>query len=86
MPASSSAVIASDAPGAKSQGRATSATRAPRSGGPHGKLGSTSLPALTVAREAPVTRNATRPLPPAATYRVAPRTSILGGVRSTVTG
>ena len=86
LPASSSAVIASGTPRVVSQGRAISATRAPRSGGPHAKLGSASLPALTVAREAPVTRNATSPLPPDATYLVAPRSSTLGGVRSTVTG
>src|SRR5205823_9724998 len=61
-------------------------SRAPRSGGPHAKLGSASLPALTVAREAPVTRNATSPLPPDATYLVAPRSSTLGGVRSTEIG
>ncbi len=44
------------------------------------------VPAVTVAREAPVTRNATSPLPPGERYRVAARTSTFGGVRSTVTG
>ena len=86
LPASSSPVIVSGAPGVKSQGSAIRATRTPCSAGPHAKLGRASLPAVTVEREAPVTRKATSPLPPGDRYCVAARSSIFGGVRSTVTG
>ena len=66
LPASSVARIVSGAAGSKSQGRAISATRAPRSAGPNANERNVSGPAVTSARAAPVTRNATRPLPPGA--------------------
>ena len=64
LPASSLARIARGVAGSKSQGSAISATRAPRSAGPKANDGNVSGPALTSVRIAPVTRNATSPLPP----------------------
>ncbi len=64
LPASSDERIASATEESKSHGSASSATRAPRSSGPYGNDGNTSGPAVTSVRAAPVTRNATSPVPP----------------------